>query len=246
MPGLGDVWGEPLLDERAVRLDEVASAGSSFRYTYDFGDDWVHQVVVEEVLPADTGAVAPACVDGRRAGPPEDCGGPSGYRELLEVLADPSHPEHEAQPDGGHGHLRTLGHDHPAHLLRRETERAKQPELTRALQHAVHGVEGALCGLHEADAVSGIQLRLGEATDLAAHALRDGEAGGVVGGAVDPVAGRQASHRLARQWRCVSWPLSLWLRASASRPGETRRCRRGGFPPLGHPLVAPNHSQRSR
>ena len=37
---------------------------------------------------------APLLVDGRRAAPPEDCGGPPGYEELLRVLSDPSAPEH--------------------------------------------------------------------------------------------------------------------------------------------------------
>ncbi len=35
------------------------------------------------------------CLEGQRSCPPEDCGGPYGYQELLEKLFDPSHPEHE-------------------------------------------------------------------------------------------------------------------------------------------------------
>jgi hypothetical protein len=35
------------------------------------------------------------CLDGKRAGPPEDCGGPWGYAELLEALADPTDERHE-------------------------------------------------------------------------------------------------------------------------------------------------------
>jgi hypothetical protein len=66
-----------------------------FRYTYDFGDGWDHKVTVEKVLPADSANTGPACNDGRRACPPEDCGGTWGYRELLEVLADPRHPERQ-------------------------------------------------------------------------------------------------------------------------------------------------------
>ncbi len=86
-------FGPPAHDETRTRLDKVAKVGSSFRYTYDFGDGWEHKIDVEQVLDAATTA-APACTGGRRACPPEDCGGPWGYRELLEILADPSHPEH--------------------------------------------------------------------------------------------------------------------------------------------------------
>lgn len=66
------------------------------RYVYDFGDDWVHRVLVEKVLPADPTMTYPACVGGKRACPPEDCGGVWGYREFLTAISDPKHPDHEA------------------------------------------------------------------------------------------------------------------------------------------------------
>lgn len=95
VPDPDEDWGERPKDERRTRLDAIAGEGASFRYTYDFGDGWDHRVVVEKVLPRDTVATVPACIDGRRACPPEDCGGTWGYRELLEILADPAHPEHD-------------------------------------------------------------------------------------------------------------------------------------------------------
>ena len=85
-----DDWGLPTHDESSVRLDSIAAAGSKLDYTYDFGDNWRHAIVVEEVLPGDSTATVPACIGGRRACPPEDCGGTWGYRELLEILADPT------------------------------------------------------------------------------------------------------------------------------------------------------------
>jgi hypothetical protein len=94
VPDPDEDWDEPPRDERRTRLDAVAGEGTSFRYTYDFGDGWDHKITVEKVLPAGDVPIVPACIDGRRACPPEDCGGTWGYRELLEILADPSHPEH--------------------------------------------------------------------------------------------------------------------------------------------------------
>ncbi|MGQ0825473.1 MAG: plasmid pRiA4b ORF-3 family protein [Actinomycetota bacterium] len=92
-------WGEPPQDERRTRLDAIAGEGSSFRYTYDFGDGWDHRVVVEKVLPRTADTATPVCIDGRRACPPEDCGGTWGYRELLEILADSAHPEHDERQE---------------------------------------------------------------------------------------------------------------------------------------------------
>jgi hypothetical protein len=70
--------------------------GSTFLYIYDFGDYWRHRIVVEKVLPAEVGTKYPACIGGRRACPPEDCGGPWGYQECLAAIADPDHEEHES------------------------------------------------------------------------------------------------------------------------------------------------------
>jgi hypothetical protein len=91
----GDDWGDPPRDERRTRLDAIAAEGSTLRYTYDFGDGWDHEIIVEKILPASADVNVPMCIDGRRACPPEDCGGTGGYRELLAVLTDPNHPEHD-------------------------------------------------------------------------------------------------------------------------------------------------------
>jgi hypothetical protein len=64
-------------------------------YEYDFGDSWEHEVLVEKILPREQGKRYPVCLTGKRACPPEDCGGIWGYAEFLEAINDPQHPEHE-------------------------------------------------------------------------------------------------------------------------------------------------------
>jgi hypothetical protein len=82
-------------DESAITLAQaVRLAGKSFRYDYDFGDGWEHTIQVEKVLPAEAKPPIPVCLAGARRCPPEDCGGPYGYQELLEALRDPSNPQH--------------------------------------------------------------------------------------------------------------------------------------------------------
>jgi Plasmid pRiA4b ORF-3-like protein len=84
-----------LVDERHVGLGElIAGVGDRLRYTYDFGDNWQHEIVVEELLDADPGIHYPILLAAKGACPPEDCGGPWGYAELKEILADPSHEQH--------------------------------------------------------------------------------------------------------------------------------------------------------
>jgi Plasmid pRiA4b ORF-3-like protein len=83
------------IDERKVRLSQVlARTGSKLIYTYDFGDNWQHSVVLEKCLPADSKMNYPACLAGARACPPEDCGGVYGFSELLDAIQDPQHERH--------------------------------------------------------------------------------------------------------------------------------------------------------
>ena len=75
--------------------DVLKAAGDTLRYTYDFGDDWVHEVVLEKILPTDPETKRPVCVAGERRAPPEDVGGPHGYAEFLEAVFDPKHEQFE-------------------------------------------------------------------------------------------------------------------------------------------------------
>ncbi|HYZ54697.1 MAG TPA: plasmid pRiA4b ORF-3 family protein [Streptosporangiaceae bacterium] len=83
-------------DERWVTVADLLSGpGGTVTYTYDFGDDWEHGILLEKILPAGPGAAYPVCVAGKGACPPEDCGGAWGYAELKKILADPDHEQHE-------------------------------------------------------------------------------------------------------------------------------------------------------
>jgi len=65
------------------------------KYTYDFGDNWEHIIKLEKVLPRDKNINYPVCIGGKRASPPEDCGGVWGYEDFLKIINNPDHEEYE-------------------------------------------------------------------------------------------------------------------------------------------------------
>jgi pRiA4b ORF-3-like protein len=86
-------------DERATRLTELVTPGERLLYTYDFGDDWDHEIIIEEATVAAPGARYPRCAAGQGACPPEDAGGWPGYTRLVQILTDPGHEEHQDMLD---------------------------------------------------------------------------------------------------------------------------------------------------
>ena len=90
-----DEYPEGEIDERSITVLHALRGVESFEFDYDFGDGWVHNVTVEAVIEGTFGLKHAVCVDGASACPPEDCGGPHGFEYFLEVLADPTHEEHE-------------------------------------------------------------------------------------------------------------------------------------------------------
>jgi Plasmid pRiA4b ORF-3-like protein len=85
-------------DEQGVR---VTALPQKFVYSYDFGDGWEHDLEVIGLVEAEA---VPGVVDGARACPPEDCGGPFGYGDFLDALDDERHPRHAELLEwcGGH------------------------------------------------------------------------------------------------------------------------------------------------
>lgn len=90
----GICYGVPDLDgpedEREESAVPLRALPSGFRYLYDYGDGWEHEVTV-----LGSGGEEPGCVSGEGPCPPEDVGGPHGYAHFREALADPEHPEHD-------------------------------------------------------------------------------------------------------------------------------------------------------
>lgn len=89
-------FGLALVSENKTTLGQVLHRPKDrMIYEYDFGDGWLHDIVLEERLPPGVGGPYPMVLAGKRACPPEDVGGIYGYRDFLEALADPNHPEHQ-------------------------------------------------------------------------------------------------------------------------------------------------------
>lgn len=75
-----DEFGDITYDSKTTL---IFSDKKDFYYEYDFGDSWEHTVKIVEELEADPNMNYPVCIGGKRACPPEDCGGVLGYEELL-------------------------------------------------------------------------------------------------------------------------------------------------------------------
>ena len=96
VPGMYDLpgAGKPRNEGKFILQDILASPGTKMTYTYDFGDGWEHELVLEKIMDYEGGQL-PVCLEGAMACPPEDCGGIWGYYDMLEVLEEPDHPEYE-------------------------------------------------------------------------------------------------------------------------------------------------------
>ena len=86
-------------DSKTVLGRLIATGIKSFTYEYDMGDGWKHSVALEAILPVEAGKTYPRCLAGKRACPPDDCGGPYGYEDFLKAIKDKKHPEHKEKLD---------------------------------------------------------------------------------------------------------------------------------------------------
>jgi len=89
-------WGMEIKSARRVRVGEIFTmVRAKFIYFYDFGDGWQHEIVIEDILPTKQELKHPVCIKGKRACPPEDCGGIGGYADLLRIIRNPRDEEYQ-------------------------------------------------------------------------------------------------------------------------------------------------------
>lgn len=93
---LDDQIGAPrVLDEMEVTLDQAVDGPARvFKYEYDFGDSWNHSIRARRLEEGAATARRAVCKAGQGACPPEDCGGTSGYQQLVEALKRPGGRKH--------------------------------------------------------------------------------------------------------------------------------------------------------
>lgn len=88
------------VEDESIKLSRILIQEKlEFFYTYDFGDEWEHHILVEKILPTNPNSIYPLCLAGKRACPPEDCGGDWGYLHILKILQKPSHPEYRERKE---------------------------------------------------------------------------------------------------------------------------------------------------
>ncbi len=92
--GAPELGTRDIFPEKNARLGKCLGNQQTFGYVYDFGDNWEFNLKVEEIRPMEELTQYPICIDGARASPPEDVGGPPGFLDFLEAISNPMHPGH--------------------------------------------------------------------------------------------------------------------------------------------------------
>lgn len=87
-------------NSRTTKLNKLLKKDNDcILYEYDFGDGWEHEIILEKINDNDEKTQIPRCIDGKRNCPPDDCGGIWGYEDLLKIISDKKHDEHQEMID---------------------------------------------------------------------------------------------------------------------------------------------------
>jgi hypothetical protein len=129
-------WGDgPLNAAKARLIDLIEDTGAkTFKYLYDFGDGWEHTVKIERVIDAVPGLPYPILIDGAGACPPEDVGGPWGYCDFIDALADPNHERHDELKEWIGGTFDPLAFDVGKHARAVDTLARKWSRKPKAIR----------------------------------------------------------------------------------------------------------------
>lgn len=89
------------LDANGITLQQAFGnkEKATIKYEYDFGDGWLHKIILEKIHQIDAAITYPHLLGGKGACPPEDCGGVWGYEELKATLANPESEDYEEMLD---------------------------------------------------------------------------------------------------------------------------------------------------
>ena len=90
-----DLGDGPRNAKNATLAQLLEHARGRFKYWYDFGDDWFHTVTLEKLIQAEPDTAYPRLIAAKGRCPPEDVGGPWGYADYIEAIADPTHDRHD-------------------------------------------------------------------------------------------------------------------------------------------------------
>jgi len=83
-----------IISSKKIKLN-ILKEKQKFNYTYDFGDCWMHKILVEKIVPDKLGLPHPICIKGKLPYPPEDYGRIGRYRHLFHIQKNKNHPEYE-------------------------------------------------------------------------------------------------------------------------------------------------------
>lgn len=106
-----DEMARPVPDARKVKLATYFGEGKPAKctYVYDFGDDWGHEVKCAGLIRTEE-QFRRRLLDGKRAGPPDDCGGVNGYERCVALaLGEPVEDEDEDEREDSEELLEWLG-----------------------------------------------------------------------------------------------------------------------------------------
>ena len=85
--------------EEGTQIGTLITENPRFIYTYDFGDTWEHQILMEKEVEYEYSY--PQVLKYKGDNIPEDCGGIGGYYDLLDKLDDPEAEDHDLMEEWG-------------------------------------------------------------------------------------------------------------------------------------------------